>query len=184
METGRIPFAILGLLVSLAAVGLAAQPASIKGASPLTDAVVAAPKNHRVLYEDAHIRLLEVIVQPGETENWHTHSWASALIFDGPQPRLRNELASGGSVEFGRNFELPSDATVPPQLAAIVNAEHDQLQRQELSNWSDSTPVVAALGPDHAGAHRITNLDTFPHHFYRLEFKKLEGNALAKRSSY
>ena len=30
------------------------------------DAVAAAPKNHKVLYEDDHVRVLEVTVQPGE----------------------------------------------------------------------------------------------------------------------
>jgi hypothetical protein len=32
------------------------------------DAIAAAPKNHKVLYEDDHVRVLEVTVQPWPTE--------------------------------------------------------------------------------------------------------------------
>jgi len=49
---------------------------------PTLDAVIAAPRNHTVLYEDEMIRVLAVSVAPGETENPHHHRWPSVMIFD------------------------------------------------------------------------------------------------------
>jgi hypothetical protein len=43
------------------------------------DAVVAAPDFHTVLYEDDRVRVLEGVVQPGETVPVHTHRWAGVL---------------------------------------------------------------------------------------------------------
>ncbi len=43
------------------------------------DAVIAAPKNHKVLLENDKVRVLEVILLPGETENIHHHRWPSVL---------------------------------------------------------------------------------------------------------
>jgi hypothetical protein len=41
------------------------------------DAVQAAGKNHRILYEDEKVRILEVTVAPGEHEARHDHRWPS-----------------------------------------------------------------------------------------------------------
>jgi hypothetical protein len=38
---------------------------------PEYDSVLAAPNNYRLLYEDGHVRLLEVAVRPGETTPGH-----------------------------------------------------------------------------------------------------------------
>ena len=43
------------------------------------DAVVAAPKNHKVVLENDKVRVLEVTVQPGEREPVHAHKWSSVL---------------------------------------------------------------------------------------------------------
>jgi hypothetical protein len=43
------------------------------------DAVVAAPKFHRVLFENERVRVLEVTVGPHEREPLHTHRWPSVL---------------------------------------------------------------------------------------------------------
>lgn len=43
------------------------------------DAVVAAPKNHKVVLENDKVRVLEVTVQPGEKEPVHAHKWSSVL---------------------------------------------------------------------------------------------------------
>ena len=46
---------------------------------PESDAVVAAPKNHRVIMENERVRVLDVTVAPGEKENVHSHRWPSVL---------------------------------------------------------------------------------------------------------
>ncbi|MCB0448235.1 MAG: hypothetical protein KDD03_12140 [Gelidibacter sp.] len=43
------------------------------------DAILAAPKNHKILLENEKTRVLEVTLLPGETENLHHHRWPSVL---------------------------------------------------------------------------------------------------------
>ena len=43
--------------------------------SPGLDAVIAAPKHHRLMLENEQVRVLETIVQPGEIVPLHTHRW-------------------------------------------------------------------------------------------------------------
>jgi hypothetical protein len=45
------------------------------------DAVAAAPKNHQVIYEDRHVRVLQVICPPGNEEPVHTHQYKSTMWF-------------------------------------------------------------------------------------------------------
>jgi hypothetical protein len=60
------------------------------------DAVSAAPKNHKVLYEDERVRILEVTVELGEKENLHDHRWPSILIID--SPAKKKEYTSDGQI--------------------------------------------------------------------------------------
>ena len=43
------------------------------------DAVIAAPKYHKLLFENERVRLLEVRIRPGEITPVHTHRWPSAI---------------------------------------------------------------------------------------------------------
>jgi len=43
------------------------------------DAVVSAPKNHKILLENNKVRVLEVTVMPNEVEPVHHHQWPSVL---------------------------------------------------------------------------------------------------------
>jgi hypothetical protein len=49
---------------------------------PELDAVKAAPKNHRVIFESAEVRVLSVTVAPGEREVLHHHRWPSVMVID------------------------------------------------------------------------------------------------------
>jgi hypothetical protein len=51
---------------------------------PPMDAVVAAPKSHRVLFEFADVRVLEVTIAAGDREPEHTHRDASVMVVDRP----------------------------------------------------------------------------------------------------
>jgi quercetin dioxygenase-like cupin family protein len=60
------------------------QPAKYDSNDPATwpdelDAIVAAPQNHKVVLENERVRVLEVIVQPGEREPVHGHKWPSVM---------------------------------------------------------------------------------------------------------
>ena len=47
---------------------------------PKLEATIAAPANHRILYEDADIRVLLVTVRPGEREKVHHHGRPSVMV--------------------------------------------------------------------------------------------------------
>jgi hypothetical protein len=134
------------------------------------DAMVAAPKNHKVLYEDDHVRILEVTVQPGEVENMHHHPRPSVFAHDTPMPKLTNSFADDGAViEVGRNLQL---ITANPELPAEVVGVLTQLN----AAMSKGLPMAWTAPPERT--HSVHNLDTFPVHFYRIEFKRVEGNAV------
>ena len=68
---------LAGLLVISAKVQT--KPASVWPAK--LDAVLAAPKNHQIVYEDAKVRILQVICPPGAEEPVHTHQYRSTMWF-------------------------------------------------------------------------------------------------------
>jgi hypothetical protein len=49
---------------------------------PALDAVVAAPANHKVLFENDHLRVLEVNLAPDEEEPTHHHRWRSVFVLE------------------------------------------------------------------------------------------------------
>jgi hypothetical protein len=61
------------------------------------DALVAAPANHRLLFEDDAVRVLEVTVEPGERENLHHHRWPSIMVVLA-RPDYRNFDANGNEI--------------------------------------------------------------------------------------
>ena len=111
------------------------------------DAVAASPQNHRVLYEDENIRILEVTTQPGTKNNMHDHKWPSVFINDRMLPKGKDYTWDGKVTTRERS---PADAPYP---------------------------LMRRMGPQEP--HAFENLDTFPMHFYRMEFKKLEFKGLA-----
>lgn len=113
------------------------------------DAQNAAPKNHRVLFQNDHVLLLEVTVEPGETEKVHGHKFASVFMYDAVQPHLSNHTIAD-------------------------DKHHDEPRRYENSDWYQ--PECRAMGPE--APHQVTDLDTFPQHFYRMEFKKMDGKSI------
>jgi predicted metal-dependent enzyme (double-stranded beta helix superfamily) len=46
------------------------------------EAMAAAGKDHKVLYEDDKVRILEVTVAPGVKEPMHFHRWPSVIIYE------------------------------------------------------------------------------------------------------
>jgi len=45
------------------------------------DAVIASPEHHRFVMENDQVRVLETIIQPGETTAIHTHQWPASTYF-------------------------------------------------------------------------------------------------------
>jgi hypothetical protein len=184
MKTSLFVWPLVVAGAFLAGIAISAQSNTPQPAGNSLDAVTASPKNHKVLYEDDHIRMLEVIVQPGDTEGLHEHQYPSVFAFDSSQPALKTHRASGENGQFGRNFEVASEAQLPAKARELLAQLHSQLDEQQKDNWANAKPVALAVPAESSGAHQFTNTDTFPHHFYRLEFKRIDGNDIMKKKSY
>jgi hypothetical protein len=159
----------LGAIVAAFSAGVWAQaaatqqkPASLWRWPDSMDSINAAPKNHKVLFENDHVRLLEVTVQPGETENMHGHKYPSVFMMDAPQPHIVNKnLDDGDGLQPGNR---------PPPLP-----------RNDAGTVA--YPTCRAMTTPQS-PHQITNNDTFPQHFYRMEFKKIDGDSIREMKSY
>ena len=117
---------------------------------PLTqEAVHAAAKNHRVLFENDAVRLLEVNVQPGQTEPLDWHMYPSVFAINGVQAALTDRTGDS-TTQRARQYE---------------DADWSQPQCRTM-------PVQAP--------HQVTDVDSFPVHFYGLEFKKMDGTSIEK----
>ena len=127
------------------------------------DSVVAAAANNQVLYENDHIRLIEVTIRPGETEPFHTHPYPTISIFDAVQPSSSYEGLDGRKTILGRNFT---------KFGTTLSL---QLTKQTKTGWADKLPVVE-VEPANPNPHKCTNIDIFTYHYYRLEFKRIDGN--------
>jgi predicted metal-dependent enzyme (double-stranded beta helix superfamily) len=49
--------------------------------TPANDALAEAPQNHKLLFENDEVRVLEVTVQPGVREPLHAHRYPSVLYY-------------------------------------------------------------------------------------------------------
>ena len=56
-----------------------------------TDPVEVSPDKYTVLLENAHVRVLEYKIQPGEKDAWHTHLPKVSYIVSGGKLRIMTE---------------------------------------------------------------------------------------------
>jgi hypothetical protein len=95
---------------------------------PHLDALVAAPANHRLLFEDDAVRVLEVTVEPGERENLHHHRWPSLMVVLA-RPNYRNFDADGSEMPpSGGTADspvLPRALRLPPQRLHAIEIAAD-----------------------------------------------------------
>jgi hypothetical protein len=111
----------------------------------------AAPANHTVRFQDDHVELIEVAIRPGETENMHGHPYPSVYADDGgfspAGAKYSNEsIAKGFTVPWG-------DLTSPFESGVY--------------------PICFAAIPE--PPHRVTVQSGPPQHFYRVHFKRVDG---------
>ena len=62
---------------------------------PALDAVVAAPKHHKVIFENERLRVLEVTLEPNDEEPVHHHRWPSVFVFDQVQGPVHDFTPDG-----------------------------------------------------------------------------------------
>jgi hypothetical protein len=76
------------------------------------DAVVAAPRFHRILLENETVRVLDTTVPPGETVPLHTHRWPSVLYILSWSDFIRRDADGRVTVD--------SRGAAPPTLGAAL----------------------------------------------------------------
>jgi hypothetical protein len=116
------------------------------------DALAAAPEVHHLRYMDSHIQFIEVAYFPGVQGQMHGHPFPSVFAVDSPRPKAYN-------------LELDPQNKVMNSLGPAPEGM--------------KYPTCMTMGPQ--APHTETNLDTFPHHFYRLAFIRLDGRRIQER---
>jgi hypothetical protein len=129
--------------LGVAALGLAAlcvwqvhaSASEVSGFPDGYDAVQAAPDSHKIIFENALVRVLEVTVPPsGQTEPMHHHRWPSFFLnwdTGGRSPHIRYHQP-GGVVRDSPGSEQPMHAgrwsvhwMKPESMHAIESVESD-----------------------------------------------------------
>jgi hypothetical protein len=110
--------------------------------APELDAVTAAPKNHKVLFENDRLRVLEVILEPTEEEPVHHHRWPSVFVFD----RMKGPV----------HDMSPSGEMLPPNRDVMV----------ALKEWDGQGCLVVNMAPQPAG--RVLNASDETLHGVRI----------------
>ena len=114
---------------------------------PVLDAVIAAPGNHRVLFENDALRVLEVTLLDGEEEPTHHHRWPSVFVFDQVQ---------------GPVHDLGPDGNMLPPNRDVMQA---------VQAWDGNGCLVVHMAPQAAG--RVRNESGKTVHGIRIEMKNM-----------
>lgn len=144
----------LAVLAMMAAAGapagaqrpLLADPNFCDPASHPHDAVTAAPYSHRVMFEDEHVRVLEIRLPPGASEPVHIHALPSVI---------HGETGGGGGAKF-----LYTEYR-------WMNGEFIKVRENEVEASAGTRAVWS--GPE--GPHSITNIGPVGVKFTRVEIK-------------
>jgi len=112
---------------------------------PELDAVIAAPKQHKVLFENDRLRVLEVTLEPNEEEPTHHHRWPSVFVFDQLKPPV---------VDLS-----PEGERLPPSRDVLA----------ALQAWDGKGCLVVNMAPQPAG--RVLNESDVTAHGIRIEMK-------------
>ena len=94
---------------------------------PALDAVVAAPKHHRVIFENERLRVLEVTLEHEDEEPVHLHRWPSVFVFDQVQ---------------GPVHDMAPDGTQMPPNRDVMKA---------IQSWDGRGCLVVNMSPQPAG---------------------------------
>ena len=113
------------------------------------DAVIAAPKHHKVLFENEHLRVLEVILEPNDEEPVHHHRWPSVFVFD--------QIA-------GPIHDYSPDGTQLPPSRDVIKA---------IQSWNGQGCLVVHMAPQPAGT--VLNASGKTLHGIRVEMKTAQN---------
>ena len=80
------------------------RPEYVPGTPEELDAVVAAPENHEVIFENERVRVLRVTIRPGELEKRHAHKWESVFTITS-MPKITYYNEKGEACPLGERRE-------------------------------------------------------------------------------
>src|ERR1700747_2997553 len=113
------------------------------------DAVIAAPKHHKVLFENERLRVLEVTLEANDEEPVHHHRWPSVFVFDQVQPPVH---------------DFAPDGTQLPPNRDVIKA---------IDTWNGEGCLVVNMAPQPAG--RVFNASQTTVHGIRVEMKTAQN---------
>jgi hypothetical protein len=119
----------------------------------------AAPANHTVRYQDDHVELIEVAIRPGETENMHGHPYPSVYADDGGFSPAGAQYVNQIIV---KDFTVPWGKLTSPFDAGIY-------------------PICFSAIPE--PPHQVSVKSGPPQHFYRVHFKRVDGDDVKRNWS-
>src|SRR2546430_10328579 len=124
------------------------------------DAEIADPDVHGVLFEDEHIMFIEVANPPGLDVRMHGHPYPSVFARDTGAARAAGAASGAG---------VPLDDT---------HLDADSIFAAK--GWGQGGPPAGLEFPrcttaPPEGPHKPINHGSVPVHFYRLEFRRLDG---------
>ena len=114
---------------------------------PALDAVIAAPKHHKVIFENERLRVLEVTLEHEDEEPVHHHRWPSVFVFDRVQ---------------GPVHDMTPDGTQMPPNRDVMKA---------IQTWDGRGCLVVNMAPQPAG--RVLNASGQTIHVIRVEMKNV-----------
>ena len=112
---------------------------------PALDAVTAAPKHHKVLFENERLRVLEVTIEGQDEEPVHHHRWSSVFVLDQLQGPV-HDIA-------------PDGAPLPPNRDIM----------KAIEDWNGKGCLVVHMAPQPPG--RVRNASNKVIHGVRVEMK-------------
>ena len=112
---------------------------------PKFDAVAAAPKHHKVIFENDKLRVLEVTLEPQDEEPLHHHRWPSVFVLDEIHGEVKDISPDG--------VELPPSRDV----------------MQAIEAWDGESSLVVQMAPQPLG--RVLNTGEKAVHGIRIEIK-------------
>ena len=154
------------------------------------DAVVAAPKNHKILLENDKVRVLEVTLGPGEIEALHHHRWPSALYIQEAGDFV--DYDGDGNVIFDSRqlpeplpmpFTMYKDPEAPHSVVNLSQTSPIRLIRVEIKqeNTNKNLELIDGLYKAFAVGDIPTVLGGMDP---KIVWNEAEGNSLAKGNPY
>jgi hypothetical protein len=116
---GDTPFHAIRIELKHPGCGLSGQPAATLDA---TDAVTAASLSHKVLLENADVRVLDVTLAPRTQEPMHTHVWPSVMyVYQNSSIRYSTPTHTGEPSPPPANWKPAPSLLKPEGLHSVEN---------------------------------------------------------------